>query len=217
MSPLLLNDDDVRARLDPATAVSAVRAALTASHAGTLHAPPRARADLGDGDLVFTAGRLDSLGVFGFRAYDTFAGADQLVAVWGREDGRLRVLVYGDELGAADRSHRRGRGRRRGQARAGTPGRLPRGQRERGGMSPGQPREPRTLRARLGIELHKLRRLTGLSGDALGRQLGLSQKTVSRIERGDSLPSLAQVTAWAGLPGWLLTGYPSWPGCSTRR
>jgi alanine dehydrogenase len=100
VSPLLLNDDDVRARLDPATAVGAVRAVLLASHAGTLRAPPRVRADLGDGDLVFTAGRMDSLGVFGFRAYDTFAGADQLVAVWGRQDGRLRVLVSGDELGA---------------------------------------------------------------------------------------------------------------------
>jgi alanine dehydrogenase len=100
VAPLVLNDDDVRARLDPATAVGAVRSALLAAHAGTLHAPPRVRADLGDGDFVFTAGRVDPLGVFGFRAYDTLVGADQLVAVWGREDGRLRAIVYGDELGA---------------------------------------------------------------------------------------------------------------------
>jgi alanine dehydrogenase len=100
VAPLLLNDHDVRAHLDPATAVEAVRTALLASHQGTLHAPPRVLADLGDGDLVFTAGRLDSLGVFGFRAYDTFAGGEQLVAVWGRDDARLRALVYGNELGA---------------------------------------------------------------------------------------------------------------------
>jgi alanine dehydrogenase len=100
VAPLLLNDHDVRAHLDPVTAVDAVRTALLASHQGTLHAPPRVRADLGDGDLVFTAGRLDPPGVFGFRAYATFAGAEQLVAVWGLDDGRLRALVYGDELGA---------------------------------------------------------------------------------------------------------------------
>lgn len=100
VTPLLLNDHDVRAHLDPATAIDAVRAALLASHQGTLHAPPRVRAGLGNGDLVFTAGRLDSLGVFGFRAYDTFADAEQLVVVWGCEDGRLQALVCGNELGA---------------------------------------------------------------------------------------------------------------------
>lgn len=100
MTPLLLDDHDVRTHLDPATAVDAVRTALLASYQGTLHGPPRVRAGLGDGDLIFTAGRLDSLGVFGFRAYDTFAEAEQLVAVWGREDGRLRALVHGNELGA---------------------------------------------------------------------------------------------------------------------
>jgi ornithine cyclodeaminase len=100
MFPLLLDDDDVRAHLDPDTAVGAVRAALLAAHEGTLHAPPMVRTGLGDGDLVITAGRMDPIGVFGFRAYDTFVGAEQLVAVWGREDGRLWVLVHGDELGA---------------------------------------------------------------------------------------------------------------------
>lgn len=97
---LVLNDDDVRARLDAATAVGAVRAALLAAHAGTLHAPPRVRADLGGGDLVFTAGRMDPPGVFGFRVYDTLVGAEQLVAVWDSRDGRLQALVRGEELGA---------------------------------------------------------------------------------------------------------------------
>lgn len=100
MSVLLLNDDDVRARLDAGTAVRAVRRALVAAHDGGLQAPPRVRADLGDGHLVFTAGRLGQQKLFGFRAYDTFVGAEQLVAVWGSDDGRLRAVVHGDELGA---------------------------------------------------------------------------------------------------------------------
>lgn len=99
MPVLLLNDDDVRARLDAPTAVRAVRSALPAAHEGGLHAPPRVHADLGDGDLVFTAGHLRTEKLFGFRAYDTLVGAEQLVAVWGTEDGRLRAVVHGDELG----------------------------------------------------------------------------------------------------------------------
>jgi transcriptional regulator with XRE-family HTH domain len=43
--------------------------------------------------------------------------------------------------------------------------------------------------------------IAGLSGAAMGRHLAVSQKTVSRIELGDSLPSLAQVTAWADAAG----------------
>ncbi|MEU6215966.1 ornithine cyclodeaminase family protein [Streptomyces sp. NPDC047022] len=100
MSVLLLNDDDVRTRLDAPTAVCAVRDALLAAHEGTLHAPPRIHAELGDGRLVFTAGHLRAEKLFGFRAYDTLVGAEQLVAVWGCDDGRLRAVVHGDELGA---------------------------------------------------------------------------------------------------------------------
>jgi len=62
--------------------------------------------------------------------------------------------------------------------------------------TPGQPREPRAQRARLGGELRRLRMLAGLSGDALGQRLGTSQKTVSRIELGEKLPSGPQVTGW---------------------
>lgn len=99
MFPLVLNDSDVRDHLDAATAVAAVRSALLAHHAGTLHAPPRTRADLGEGDLVFTTGHLSAQGLFGFRVYDTFAGAEQLVAVWDARSGKLRALVHGEELG----------------------------------------------------------------------------------------------------------------------
>jgi transcriptional regulator with XRE-family HTH domain len=52
-------------------------------------------------------------------------------------------------------------------------------------------------RARLGSELRQVRRLAGLSGQEMGRQVGVSQKTVSRIENGETVPSLPQVTAWA--------------------
>ncbi|MYW10971.1 NAD(P)-binding domain-containing protein [Streptomyces sp. SID2563] len=99
MPVLLLDDDDVRARLDAPTAVRAVRAALLAAHEGGLHAPARVHADLGGGDLVFTAGHLRTEKLFGFRAYDTLVGAEQLVAVWGTDDGRLRAVVHGEELG----------------------------------------------------------------------------------------------------------------------
>ncbi|AKH80877.1 ornithine cyclodeaminase [Streptomyces sp. CNQ-509] len=100
MSVLLLDDDDVRSRLDAPTAVRAVRNALTAAHEGALHAPPRVHADLGGGRLVFTAGHLRAERLFGFRAYDTLVGAEQLVALWDGDGGRLRAVVHGDELGA---------------------------------------------------------------------------------------------------------------------
>jgi transcriptional regulator with XRE-family HTH domain len=59
------------------------------------------------------------------------------------------------------------------------------------------PREPRTQRVRLGSELRQLRRLAGLSGEEMGRQIGVSQRTVSRFETGHAVPSLPQVSAWA--------------------
>jgi transcriptional regulator with XRE-family HTH domain len=59
------------------------------------------------------------------------------------------------------------------------------------------PREPRAQRVRLGSELRQLRRLAGLSGEQMARQVGVSQRTVSRFENGQALPSIPQVTAWA--------------------
>lgn len=59
------------------------------------------------------------------------------------------------------------------------------------------PREPRAQRSRLGSELRQLRRLAGLSGEEMGRHVGVSQRTVSRFENGQALPSIPQVTAWA--------------------
>lgn len=59
------------------------------------------------------------------------------------------------------------------------------------------PREPRAQRVRLGSELRQLRRLAGLSGEQMGRHLGVSQRTVSRFETGQAVPSLPQVNVWA--------------------
>lgn len=100
MAPRVFDDDDVRSLLDAGTAVRTVRSAILAGYEGTLKAPPRVRADLGDGHLVFTAGRLREQGLYGFRAYDTLVDAEQLVAVWSSRDGRLLALVHGTELGA---------------------------------------------------------------------------------------------------------------------
>ncbi|MFG3120499.1 ornithine cyclodeaminase family protein [Streptomyces sp. NPDC048201] len=96
----VFDDTDVRDRLGAGTAVRAMRAAILAHHEGTVQAPPRVRADLGGGHLVFTAGHLREQGLFGFRAYDTLVGAEQLVAVWDARDGSLAALVHGAELGA---------------------------------------------------------------------------------------------------------------------
>ncbi|MFI8346932.1 ornithine cyclodeaminase family protein [Streptomyces sp. NPDC085596] len=96
----LFDDNDVRTQLDAGTAVRAVRTAILAHHEGTMQAPPRVRADLGGGHLVFTAGHLREQELFGFRAYHSLVDAEQLVAVWNARDGELTALVHGAELGA---------------------------------------------------------------------------------------------------------------------
>ena len=64
-------------------------------------------------------------------------------------------------------------------------------------MTEGQPREPRPQLARLGAELRRVRTLAGLSGRQVADAVGISQATVSRLERGASVPSLRELTAWA--------------------
>jgi transcriptional regulator with XRE-family HTH domain len=61
----------------------------------------------------------------------------------------------------------------------------------------GQAGSPHAQRQRLGAELRRLRRLSGLSGRDLGRQIGSSQAHVSRVESGQAFPPLPQVAAWA--------------------
>ncbi|WP_433519010.1 helix-turn-helix domain-containing protein [Nonomuraea sp. CA-143628] len=57
--------------------------------------------------------------------------------------------------------------------------------------------EPRTQRDYLGMELRRLRELAGLSGEAIGAAIGVSQVSASRIERGVKVPTAAEVGAWA--------------------
>jgi transcriptional regulator with XRE-family HTH domain len=61
----------------------------------------------------------------------------------------------------------------------------------------GQARIPHAQRRRLGAELRRLRRLSGLSGRDLARHIEASQAHVSRVEAGQAVPPLPQVFAWA--------------------
>ncbi|MGC5411959.1 ornithine cyclodeaminase family protein, partial [Streptomyces sp. DT225] len=81
------------------SAVRAVRKALLTHHDGGSVRRPGYAPDLGNGDLVFTAGHLRTEKLFGFRVYDTLVGAEQLVAARDTDDGRLRAVVHSDESG----------------------------------------------------------------------------------------------------------------------
>jgi transcriptional regulator with XRE-family HTH domain len=67
-------------------------------------------------------------------------------------------------------------------------------QAEQGGLAHGQ-------RKRLGTELSRFRRLSGLSGRAMASRIGASQAHVSRVESGQAVPTLPQVQAWADAAG----------------
>jgi ornithine cyclodeaminase len=99
---LVLDDGKVRQLLESAAAIAAVRDSLAAQHAGRLIAPARLHADLGDGDLLFTVGRLAGTS-YGFRVYDTMptVESDQVTVVYDDVSGRLAGVVTGEFLGAA--------------------------------------------------------------------------------------------------------------------
>ncbi len=59
---------------------------------------------------------------------------------------------------------------------------------------------PQPLR-RLGLALRGLRLDAGLTGHQLAQRIGLSQSTISRIELGEAMPSLADVQDWAHATG----------------
>lgn len=103
----VLEDADVRRLLTPSVAIGAVRASLIAHHNGSLTAPARLHAPLGDGDLIFTAGRLTGTG-YGFRVYRMASSAgrnrltgDQLTVVYDDTTGKLSGAIIGNFLGAA--------------------------------------------------------------------------------------------------------------------
>jgi ornithine cyclodeaminase len=97
---VILHDDDIRSRLDARDAVRWMGEAIDAGYRGDLVAPPRVHADLGDGRIVFTAGRLRG-SWFGYRSYDTFTAepGSQLVVVHDEGSGEVRAIAIGNELG----------------------------------------------------------------------------------------------------------------------
>lgn len=96
----MMYDDDIRSRLDARDAVRWMGEAIDAGYCGDLVTPPRVHADLGDGRIVFTAGRLRG-SWFGYRSYDTFAEdpGSQLVVVHDEGSGEIRAIAIGNELG----------------------------------------------------------------------------------------------------------------------
>jgi alanine dehydrogenase len=95
----LLFDHDVAAGLSAELAVDAARRALVDAYQGRLQAPPRLYAQIGNSELVFTAGGYPE-GNRGVRIYQTgLLSSDQAVLVWDGA-GRLAGCVVGFELGA---------------------------------------------------------------------------------------------------------------------
>lgn len=80
----------------------AVREHLIADAQGKAVSPARHHVSFENGQIVFTIGGSQSLA--GFRAYETFSspdrsGEDQIVAVWDRENCRLKGIAIGSRLG----------------------------------------------------------------------------------------------------------------------
>jgi ornithine cyclodeaminase/alanine dehydrogenase-like protein (mu-crystallin family)/GrpB-like predicted nucleotidyltransferase (UPF0157 family) len=96
----LLTDADIMRHLTASDAVGWMAEAVDAHHRGDLTAPPRVHAELGEGRIVFTAGRLRGTW-FGYRSYDTFPGGPgaQIVAIHNEADGAARAVAVGKELG----------------------------------------------------------------------------------------------------------------------
>jgi ornithine cyclodeaminase/alanine dehydrogenase-like protein (mu-crystallin family) len=97
---VILHDGDIRDSLSAADAVRWMGEAIDATHRGELIAPARAHAELGDGRLIFTTGRLWG-SWFGYRSYDSLAASrgDQVVVVHDEATGRVRAIAIGNELG----------------------------------------------------------------------------------------------------------------------
>lgn len=97
---MLLTDANIRTGLTAVDAVRWMGEAIDAEHSGDLVAPPRAYADLSDGRLVFTAGRLRG-SWFGYRSYDSLPSepGEQVVVVQDERSGAVRAIAIGNELG----------------------------------------------------------------------------------------------------------------------
>lgn len=99
----LIDDTYLRTELGAPQAVAWMREALAAHSAGDLVGPARVSADLADGRLVVTAGRLRG-SWYGYRSYVTLPfpdehAPDQIVVVQDEATGEVRGLAIGRELG----------------------------------------------------------------------------------------------------------------------
>lgn len=94
----VLTDADLPGLIDAAGTVAACREAILAAHRGELTAPPRVHTELGEGNLIYTTGRLGDKW-FGYRSYDTIKGGEQLVVVHDGADGSVAGIAIGHDLG----------------------------------------------------------------------------------------------------------------------
>lgn len=96
----IFSDDEIRSLLDAKDAVQWMGEAIDDHHRGHLVAPSRAHVELGDGQVMFTAGQLRG-SWFGYRSYDTFRAepGEQVVVVHEEATGTVRAIAVGNELG----------------------------------------------------------------------------------------------------------------------
>ena len=98
--PLFLNEDDVRALLEPADAVDAVEGCFRRMAAGSVEMAPRRRLALDEGCLADMAASDLELGYAGVKAYAGFReGAAFVVALFSTDHPELIALIEADHLG----------------------------------------------------------------------------------------------------------------------
>lgn len=97
----IVTDKELDDRRLMSVAIDALEGAFVARAADRLVSPPRHHVSFpGHGDLVFTVGGvLGDRPLAGFRVYETFGGADQIVAVWSADDAALKGIFIGERLG----------------------------------------------------------------------------------------------------------------------
>lgn len=95
----LLTDDDVSSVLTPALAMDAVRDVIGSHAIGEAAGGPRVSADLGDGEMTFTAGATPE--VYGYRSYDSLGTGkvDQIVTCLDRRTRRVKYVHVGSLVG----------------------------------------------------------------------------------------------------------------------
>lgn len=95
----LLTDDDVSTVLTPQLAMDAVRGVIRAHAIGEAAGGPRVSADLGEGEMTFTAGATPE--VYGYRSYDSLGmgKVDQIVTCLDRRTRRVKYVHVGSLVG----------------------------------------------------------------------------------------------------------------------